>query len=93
MTDTNREKEMTSKIVRLRTHTVGAHFGTAAQLLGTGGRTIYQSETKPYGFVAAAIADARNYAAEQGWTIANDIEYTRASAASSRNRASNRTTG
>ena len=64
-----------TKIVRIRTHTVGVHFGTVAQLVARNGRPIYESDLKPYGFTAPAIADARAHATEQGWAIKNDAEY------------------
>jgi hypothetical protein len=60
------------KIVAIDTRTVGAHFATIGivrRRTGRKVRIIYRGIERPYGFVDAALRDAREWAEAQGYRI------------------------
>lgn len=60
-----------TKIIRVRisTRNVGQHFGTEGVVKALSGRVLATTDTKPYGFDAAARSAAESLAAKRGWVV------------------------
>lgn len=55
-------------IVKLRTRTVGMRFGTVGQVV-VGRDVLHETTTKPFGFVAAALSAAEEWALKHGHEV------------------------
>jgi len=55
--------------VRIRTRTVGLYFGTDGQVVTLTGRLLAAGPTRPYGFAAAALGDAKAIVERNGWIV------------------------
>ena len=60
-----------TRIVTVTTRTAGQSFGTVGVVKDarTGRKIVECDTTRPYGFTAAALDDARALAARKGWTV------------------------
>ena len=57
------------KKVKIKTQSTGGHFGTISYIVARNGRTLWVSDTVPYGFSDAARKLAEEHCKKMGWEI------------------------
>lgn len=62
------------RTVMIETKEVGQSYGVCAVIRSASGRKIATTQTRPYGFEAAAISDAETLCERRGWKIETDGE-------------------